>query len=588
MTVGLFVALIAIVIKFVLDFEYIPNLVPIESVKNKYFDYIIIGAGTAGSVLAYELSKNASNSVLLIEAGGIFNGLSIIPLASTLMQGSQMDWSFKTVPQKYSSRGLENEQQSIPRGKGLGGSHSLNYLLHYNGIKSDFDQWTRLGADDWNYDNLKYFLNRHDVDCNEGNCGVFVNGNETDFPQLSILKVNRKKSGLAEAFMNAFDELKAIKDVDYKLARFTIKNGKRHSVYHEYLRRSFKRKNLKIIIHAKVLKIEFNSKKKATSVLISTASEVSKVLVRKEIILSAGTIHSPQILQLSGIGNEQELKKLGINVVHHLPEVGQNLFDHLNFPLFVSINTSASVTKEKILSVKEIYRYLMKGDGILSTTAVIGLGLFQDHGIILFGMGSADEKTLKNVANYKTHSFRSFFPLYANSGQEGFVPLSTCYLPKSRGVIQLDSNNVLADPLIDPKYLNNYDDVICMRKAVRLVVETIATKAFQKMGAQIHWPQLNECLNFGPFDKDFETNYPSDRYLDCLIRHGAVTAHHPGGTCAIGTVIDNELRVHGIKGLRVMDASIFPSPVSGTPNSIIIAMAERAAKLILNPLEKLN
>lgn len=541
-TVGLFVALIAIVIKFVLDFEYIPNLVPIESVKNKYFDYIIIGAGTAGSVLAYELSKNASNSVLLIEAGGIFNGLSIIPLASTLMQGSQMDWSFKTLPQKYSSLGLENEQQSIPRGKGLGGSHSLNYLLHYNGIKSDFDQWTRLGADDWNYDNLKYFLNRHESDCNEGNCGVFVNGNETDFPQLSILKVNRKKSGLAEAFMNAFDELKAIKDVDYKLARFTIKNGKRHSVYHEYLRRSFKRKNLKIIIHAKVLKIEFNNKKEATSVLISTASEVSKVLVRKEIILSAGTIHSPQILQLSGIGNEQELKKLGINVVHHLPEVGQNLFDHLNFPLFVSINTSASVTKEKILSVKEIYRYLMKGDGILSTTAVIGLGLFQDHGIILFGMGSADEKTLKNVANYKTHSFRSFFPLYANSGQEGFVPLSTCYLPKSRGVIQLDSNNVLADPLIDPKYLNNYDDVICMRKAVRLVVETIATKAFQKMGAQIHWPQLNECLNFGPFDKDFETNYPSDRYLDCLIRHGAVTAHHPGGTCAIGSVIDNELR----------------------------------------------
>ena len=542
MTFGFFVALTAFMIKFFLDFEYIPNLVPIESVKNIYFDYIIIGAGTAGSVLAYELSKNINNSVLLVEAGGIFNGLSIIPLASTLMQGSQMDWSFKTVSQTDSSRGLDNEQQSIPRGKGLGGSHSLNYLLHYNGIKSDFDQWTQLGADDWSYENLKYFLNRHEVDCNQDKCGVFVNGNETEIPQLSILKVNRKNSILGETFMKAYEELKAIKDVDYKLAKFTIKNGKRHSVYHEYLKRSMKRKNLKIIIHAKVLKIEFNENKEATSVLISTASDVSKVLVRKEIILSAGAIHSPQILQLSGIGNKYDLMKLGINVVHHLPEVGQNLFDHLNFPLFVSINTSASVTIEKILSVKEIYRYLMEGDGILSTTAVIGMGWFQDHGMILFGMGSADEKTLKHVANYKTDSFRSFFPLYANSGQEGFVPLSTCFLPKSRGVIQLDSKNVLADPLIDPKYLNNYDDVICMRKAVRLVVETMATKAFQKLGAKIHWPQLNECLNFGPFHKDFETNYPSDRYLDCIIRQGAVTAHHQGGTCAIGSVIDNELK----------------------------------------------
>lgn len=536
MSLALVVVVIAVSFRFLLDFEYIPNLVPIESVKNKYFDYIIIGGGTAGSVLSYELSKHSNYTILLIEAGGIFNGLSTVPILSTLMQGSDMDWRLKSVPQKFSSRGLGEGRQSIPRGKGLGGSHQLNYLLHFNGLKKDFDEWKRLGADGWDYENLAFFLNRHELnDANEPS---------SDTPKLSITPIKRSDSKLTEAFVGAENEMqKAFNpNISLSLAKFTSKKGIRHTVFHEYLRRAYKHKNLSIMVHAKVEKIEFNEDKEATSVIVSTKSQSCRVHAKREIILSAGAIHSPHILKLSGIGDEGELQSVGINLLHHSPGVGENLFDHMNFPLFVSINETASVTKSKILSTAEIYRYLIEGCGVLSSTAVVGTGYLDDYGMILFGMGSVDEESFKNVANYETETFRAFFPLHGNSDQEGFTALSSCLMPKSRGTVKLNPNDVKGDPLIDPGYLSHDVDMLCMRKAVELSQRMIASKAFKRLGSKIHWPKLDDCVNFGPFDGDSENFEPPYRYLDCLIRQAALTAHHPGGTCRIGSVIDTNLR----------------------------------------------
>jgi len=560
LVLALLAAAVGIGLRLAFDFEHIPNLVPVESVRNKYFDYIIIGGGTAGSVMAYELSKHSNYSVLLIEAGGVFSGLSIVPIASTLMQGTQMDWTFKSVPQSFSSRGLRNAQQCIPRGKGLGGSHQLNYLLHFNGLRRDFDEWARLGADDnWSYNNLESLLNRHEsVALNGSKCRVVIadrtsngescnrsGGNDDDenLPKLSLTPINQQDSLLAEAFVKAQSELRATfsRNVTFNLARFTTKKGIRHSVYHEYLRRSFKHRNLSILVHGRVQQIEFNENKEAISVVIATKSPMTaRVYARKEIVLSAGAIQSPQILQLSGVGDEHKLKSAKINLVQHSPSVGGNLFDHLNFPLFVSINESASVTKSKILSAKEIYRFLMDGTSVLASTAVVGTGLLDDYGVILFGMGSADEQALKHVANFKTEAFRAFFPLHSNASQEGFVALSTCLLPKSRGTVELDHADVQGDPLIDPAYLKDDYDMLCMRNAVQLNIQMVQSKAFRKLNAKIHWPQLKDCENFGPFE--IENYKPSERYLDCLIRHAALTAHHPGGTCAIGSVVDNNLR----------------------------------------------
>lgn len=476
-----------------------------------------------------------------------------------------MDWKLKSTPQKYSSYGLKNRQQLLPRGLGLGGSHQLNYLLHYAGNPQDFDGWSNSS---WNYENLKHFLHRHG------------SVHDSDLPKLPIMSLKQSDSPLADAFMKSQRELRKAFDanVTFKLAQFTTRNGIRHSVFHEYLRRVYKQKNLQILIHSTVERIEFNKNKEAISVIITTQSspsQVARVNVRKEVILAAGAFHSPLILMRSGIGdNDGTILKRGVNLIHRSPAVGRNLFDHMNLPLFVSINTTASVTKDKILSAREIYRYLVDGSGVLSTTAVIGSGRLNDYGVILFGMGSADEQALKDVANFETEAFRAFFPLYANSSQEGFVALNTCLMPRSRGSVTMKSNR---DIMIDPAYLKDDYDMECMKNAIRLNARMVQTKAFQRHGAKIHYPRVLECRNFGPFDDE----EPSDRYLDCIIRHAALTAHHPGGTCALGSVVDNDLKVIGVKKVRVVDGSIFPKPVTGFPNTIIIAVAEFASKIIL-------
>lgn len=529
-------------LKLLFDFEYIPNLVPIESVANKHFDYIIIGAGTAGSVLSYKLSKHSNYTILLIEAGGIFNGLSTVPIASTLMQGTEMDWRFKSVPQKHSSRGLRGGQQSIPRGKGLGGSSQLNYLLHFSGLQRDFDEWKRLGADGWDYGNLQPFLDRHEPDENQS--PTRRNDCESDTAKISITPIKREDSALADAFVEAESEMqKAFNpNVTLNLAKYSTKKGARHSAFQAYLRRAFQHKNLSIMVHAKAEKIEFNENKEAISVIVRTKSRTTRVHARREIIISAGALQSPHILKLSGVGDGGELQSVGINLQHQSPGVGENLFDHMNFPLFVSINETASVTKDKVLSAGEIYRYLIDGSGVLSTTAGIGTGRLDDCGIILFGMGSTDEKALKHVANFETETFRAFFPLHANASQEGFTALSTCLLPKSRGSVKINSTDVDGNPLIDPEYLEHDGDLLCLRNAVNMTLNMIATKAFKRLDAKVQWPRLKACENYGPFEDDTADFAPSDRYMDCLIRHAALTAHHPGGTCAIGSVVDSELR----------------------------------------------
>jgi choline dehydrogenase len=460
-----------------------------------------------------------------------------------------MDWQLKSTPQRFSSLALKNNQQFLPRGRGLGGSNQLNYLLHYTGTPSDFMGWN----ENWNYENLKPFLQRHGINVSGGN----------EMPKLSITSLKQTHSFLADAFIKSQRELNQNFDanVTFQLAQFTTQRGVRHSVYHEYLRRAFQNKNLDILMHSTAESIEFDANKEAISVHVTTqSSQGVRLRVRKEVILAAGAFHSPLILMRSNVTVDGA--------------VGTNLFDHLNLPLFVSINVTASVTKDKILSAREIYRYLVDGSGVLSTTAVIGVGRKSDYGVILFGMGSADEKALKDVANFETEAFRAFFPRHANASQEGFVALSTCFKPRSRGSVTMKFNGRIS---IDPAYLSNEHDLKCMRNAIRLNVKMIETKAFQKLGAEIHWPRLRKCRNFGPFEDESS----SDRYLDCIIKHGALTAHHPGGTCAIDSVVDKDLKVIGVKKVRVVDASILPTPVAGFPNSIIIAIAEFASRIIL-------
>lgn len=351
--------------------------------------------------------------------------------------------------------------------------------------------------------------------------------------------------------------------------------------------------------------------KSARSILLSPENNVSfieTIHAKNEIILSAGAFHSPQILKLSGIGPEQELKRHRIELVHDSPNVGMNLYDHLNLPLYVTVNEAMSITRNKVLSFKEVQEYLLYGKGVFSNFGVIGYlnDVSNDHGIGIFGAGTIDEKLLRKIVNYKmevirnnslginskmfqfVHSqvFRESFPHYQNGSQEGFVILSTCNQPSSRGYVKLRSKLVADLPIVNPNYLHNSEDVACMIRSLRLAVELMNTEYFQQVGAKIWWPKFNECRNFEPSKLDIQTNYPTDRYLECIIRMTAVTAHHPGGTCAIGThvddVLDTRMHVRGVENLRVIDASVLPTPISGTPHTILVALAKYSADLILN------
>ncbi|XP_035897699.1 neither inactivation nor afterpotential protein G [Anopheles stephensi] len=620
-----------------LGVEIIPNQIrDPRTLQDRSFDYIIVGAGTAGCVLANRLSENPNVTVLLVEAGDTFGAASIIPLISTAMQGTKYDWAFRTTPQKYSSHGLGNNQQLLPRGKGLGGSGQINYMLHFTGIPEDFDRWERLGARDWNWRGMKPYLDKlnHPVaggdqdgdddvlqDCKQEELTgeeLYETNNhyasilsESDkhasisfctrkaSPQnrhlsatgrLHITEVDPRDSLLAKVFTDAPLELG--EQYHFNPARYTIRNGIRWSSYHAYLRPAFGRPNLSILTSTSVAKILFDDTNRTKGVLVQPPIGTGhhqppvRITVGREVILSAGALHTPQILKLSGIGPKLELKRHGIEVVHDAPGVGQNYFDHLNLPLFVSINATASVTMDKVLSVDSIRQYLQHGRGVLSTTAIAGIGSPRGgrYGIILFGMGSVDEQALRHVSNMEEDTFRAFFPSYQNTSQEGFLFLSTCHQPASRGGIFLRDRHIDSVPFFNPNYLKDRSDIGCMIQAIRLAARTVRTDAFRSIGAHLHWPHIKRCSNFGP-PVNSSTEQPSDRYLECILRTSALTGHHPGGTAAIGlhseAVVDNQLRVNGVHGLRVVDASVFPAPVSGTPNSVVIAVAEKGSDLIL-------
>ncbi|XP_063707902.1 neither inactivation nor afterpotential protein G-like [Culicoides brevitarsis] len=573
-----------------LDYEKIPNVV----VKaRREYDFIIVGSGTAGSTLAYALTREKNFSVLLIEAGDKFNVLSKIPMASITLQGNdRSDWGFKTVPQEFSSHGLIGNQQKWPRGKGLGGSAQINYMLHFGGVPKDFDDLEKFGGPEWSYDALKEHLSMPLE--NEGKCEKNDAKETCDdtrrlknpylksfFEDISITQVNPLESVLTKAYLEAAEEVN--EPVRFKAAQYYTKNGYRHSTYHTYLKPAFFHENLHIMTKTQVLKVLFDEKS-AVGVLVARDYETPfEIKARKEVILCAGAVQTPQILKISGVGPLDELKNFQIPPIAENSFVGRNLYDHFNMPLFVSVNTSSTVNLKKMLSISAMMEYIKNGTGIYSNMAIFAQGssLQGDHANLVFAMGSADEKALKDVSNYKVETFRKFFPRYFNHSEEGFVIISTCHKPTSRGTVKLSGNSVLDEPLIDPRYLETEADVRCMLDAVRLSFEVVRSKPLQKLGAIIHWPLMKECVE----NEDLEQEkLPSERYLVCLMRQGALTAHHPGGTCALGTsdsAVDEHLRVRGVKKLRVVDASVIPMPVSGTPNYIISVVAKKAAKIIL-------
>lgn len=475
--------------------------------------------------MVHTLISGLNASVLLIEAGGQMDFRSTVPLLCTLLQGSSSDWAFKTVPQLHSSYGFLNYQQKWPRGKGLGGSAQINYMLHSLGQPLDFDRYWRdeLGLDRWSFANFSPFLDDEDyplteLDMTENKLGLYLKRAEMEF----------RKDGLG------------MDDVRTKTARFSILDGRRWSVFDEFIAPNKNHRKLHIMTNTVVSRIALVGKvgeKRAVGVHLAGKKENGFIRARKEIILSAGAVQSPQLLLLSGVGPKRELTELKVPLHVVNDQVGKNLFDHMNVPLYVSITKPISLTMGKLLSLTEVWKYLRKGKGLFSTSAMIGTVTRENSsaGLILFGVGSVDEASLRMVSNLDFDTFQNIFPHHLNASQEGFVLLSTCYHPRSRGAVTLHSRSIFDHPSIDPQYLSHPADLQCLREAIKLAVQLVESETFERLGAKIEWPKLTQCSEI-----DFHGQF--DEYLECVLRTVGMTGHHPGGTCAMGRVVDQEMR----------------------------------------------
>ncbi|XP_022216430.2 neither inactivation nor afterpotential protein G [Drosophila obscura] len=554
--------------------ESIPNVLAPEE-RQFAFDYVIVGAGTGGSTLTSLLAKHSNGSVLLIEAGSAFGLLSRIPLLTTFQQKGINDWSFLSVPQMHSSRGLIDQRQCLPRGKGLGGSANLNYMLHFDGHGPDFDAWHQLhNLSDWSWAHMRPFM----AAATAKPCDMF--------------EIPSGYSKLTEALDDAQRQF-THKPWVFRRSRYNIRNGLRHSVVQQFLQPVLQNRNLRLLPEALVKRIQLSSSPtlRASSVLVGLKDAENKELefsieVRRELILCAGAFQTPQLLQASGIGNGSTLAKLRIPVLHNSPLVGRNLHDHLNLPLFVSMGvTGPSLNQRTLLSPTSVLNFLSSGTGPFGNFGVLGHVASHEEpspfGIAFFGAGAIDEAALMSISNFKAAAFRALFPRYHNASQEGFVVISSCLQPKSRGSVGLLNKHMRRNPLIDPNYLSHDDDVACTMASIRSAVKMVTSSSFAQLRPFIHWPKLQECSNFGPFERDFLEHQPSDVYLECLMRHIGLSSHHPGGSCALGTVLDSQLRFRGVPNIRVVDASVLPRPVSGNPNTVIAAIAMRAASWIL-------
>ena len=524
------------------------------------FDYVIVGGGTAGCVLANRLSESGERSVVVLEAGGVDDGFWIpIPAGfSKLMSGSAFNWRFQTEPEPN----VVDRSIAIPRGKGLGGSSLINGMIFVRGQPGDYDAWERSGAPGWGFaDVLPYFKRLEN----------FAGGESALRGTGGPLYIERvaERPAIGRAFIEAARQAGFRDNPDYNGAdqegfgyyQVNQRNGRRWSAADAYLRPALKRRNLEVRTHAHVQRIDFAGRR-AAGVSYRAGTEARRIAARREVILAAGTVQSPHVLELSGVGNPAALQAAGLPVFHPLAGVGENYIDHFatrmnwRVKLPVTLNEQSRGWRLGVAAA----RYLLMHKGILT----LGTGLAGGFVKTRAGLESPDVQYFFMHASYANAADRRL------DREPGMTIGVTQLRPGSRGSIHVRTPDAAVPPAIRPNFLSAPGDARTLIEGMRIARRIIDQPAMDPFRAHE--------MNPGPAVSSDE------EWLDFARRNGQ-TIYHAIGTCRMGndpaSVVDHRLKVHGLEGLRVVDASIMPDMVSGNTQAAVFMIAERGSDFII-------
>lgn len=528
---------------------------------NETFDYVIAGGGSAGCVLANRLSADPAITVCLVEAGPRDRHWQIkFPTGvAAAINHPEINWRYKSTLQP----GLGDRPFMIPRGRVLGGSSSINGMVYFRGHPGDFEDWGK-AAPGWSYrETLPYFKRSED------------NGFYTDSPYHGVggemhVASPPRANPLVHSFLDAAKTLELPYCLDFNgpdpagfgLRQATIRRGRRESMATAFLHPILQRPNLTVLTDTMVDRVAFEGKR-AIGLEVESEGKRRMLRARREVILSAGAYGSPAVLLRSGIGDAAALRSLDIKVVHDLPQVGQGLRDHSSAAIQIRTKDPTSYGLSARAMPRNIWNLV---EYLLARKGPIGGNVFEATGFVR-SQASVPRPDLQLV----------FMPAHRNANGfalplgHGYGILSIAARPKSFGKVSLASANPHDAPLIDPDFLSHPDDIAVIRHGLKLARGLLSSNAFERYRG---WEILP-----GP-------DVQSDVEWDAYIRRTAVTVHHPGCSCRMGSdaqsVVDPELKVRGVEGVRIADASVFPTLVAGNTNAAVVMIAEKAADMILS------
>lgn len=527
--------------------------------ESRGYDYIIVGAGSAGCVLANRLSENPDCRVLLIEAGPRdWNPFIHMPAGlAKLVNSKQLNWNYYTAPEP----GLDGRRLWWPRGKVLGGSSAINAMCYVRGVPADYDGWAAAGAEGWSWNEVLPYFKRSECNARGGDA---LHGDDGPLHVSDLRYTNPLSSIFLDAAVQAgyprTDDFNGPQQTGVGFYQVTQKEGARCSSAVAYLRPARQRPNLTVATHARVRRIQLQGQR-ATGVDCLHRGRETTFHAQREVLLCGGAINSPQLLMLSGIGPADHLREHGIAVAIDSPQVGRNLQDHLD--ICTLQHTTQRISYDRASELKTAFDYFLRGRQGAGTSNIAEAGGF------LRSRHAADER-----ADIQLHFVPAMLDDHGRNrlAGDGYT-LHACYLhPRSRGRITLSSANPDADARIKACYLSDPDgfDMKMMVECAKVARDIFAQPAFAPYRGAPIFPQRDNL---------------TDQELAAFIRAKAETIYHPVATCRMGAadsaVVDTRLRVHGVEGLRVVDASVMPTLITGNTNAPTMMIAERAADLIL-------